>query len=69
MVHIIEGYVSTIAGGASSSVGGADGSGTSIYIAAPYGVAVDSVGGVYFTDNSGYTVRYLSSSGLETFSK
>lgn len=58
------GFVSTVAGGGSSAVGGSDGAGTSRYLQYPIGVAVDSVGGVYFTDNNNaFTLRYLNISG------
>lgn len=57
-----EGIVTTAAGG-NSSVSGADGAATNVHIDFAKGVAVDSIGGVYFADTTGRTVRYISSSG------
>lgn len=54
-----------VAGGASSAVGGADGIGTNVYVRGASDVAADSVGGVYYTDQGAYTLRYISYSGDE----
>jgi sugar lactone lactonase YvrE len=53
------GVVTTLAGSA-STYGEADGVGTAALFAQPIGIAVDTLGNVYVTDNSGDTVRKIT---------
>lgn len=61
--------MSTVAGGASSTVLGANGLGinglgNNVYFNMLQGVAVDSIGGAYLVDNGdSRTVRYMNSTG------
>ncbi len=55
------GLVSTLAGG-----GGGDGRGALAGFTEPYGVAVDASGNIYVADNSRFTIRKISQSGVVT---
>jgi len=59
------GVVTTIAGSAGNS-GSTDGTGSAARFDYPCGVAVDSAGNVYVADNSGHTIRKVTSAGVVT---
>ncbi|HEY1738698.1 MAG TPA: fibronectin type III domain-containing protein [Acidimicrobiia bacterium] len=56
------GVVTTLAGSGTS--GSTDGQGTAATFAAPYGIAVDSLGNVYVSSQTANTIREVTSSGL-----
>lgn len=57
-------FVSTLVGGASSGVQGQDGLASNVFFSSVHGVALDSRGGLYITDQTDCIIRYLSSSGV-----
>ncbi len=54
--------ISTIAGTGTASYSGDGGQATAAAINYPHGIALDSSGNVYFSDNSNYRVRKITAS-------
>ena len=52
--------ISTIAGTGTAGYSGDNGQATSATINIPCGIAIDSIGNVYFSDNSNYRVRKIT---------
>jgi len=59
-----QGVVSTLAG--SGSEGSSDGTGTAASFYRPIGIAVDTKGNLYVTDNNNYSVRKITPDGVVT---
>ena len=56
--------ITTIAGTGSAGFAGDGGPATSAMLYAPFGVAVDSAGNIYFSDTLNYVIREISTSGV-----
>ena len=61
---ISHGIITTVAGGAYKSSG--DGPATAAQLAAPFGIALDSSGNLYFSESAGNRIRKLSNGVLTT---
>jgi len=58
------GVISTVAGNGSFGFGGDGGPATSAQLNFPSGVAVDSLGNIYFSDSANYRVRKVTPAGI-----
>ena len=61
-VNASTGIISTIAGTGTQGYSGDDGPATSAQISAPYGIAVDTSGNVYFSDENNNRIRKVTAS-------
>ena len=66
-INVSSGAVTTLAGNqAAGAVGDVDGTGSNARLYYPTGIALDKNGNVYVTENSGNTIRKITSGGVVT---